>query len=112
MSEQCSESKLNNIIDTPLNCPNCGVPLGTADICPYCGTHFLDFAISTEKPFYIKIRHNGNLFIDRVRLQTLTVNQHSNDIDLYANDIKYITFSSPETTYELTLLSMGVNYRG
>ena len=41
-----------------LNCPNCGAPLGVKDVCEYCGTHFIDFTMDTEEPFYIKIRHN------------------------------------------------------
>ena len=45
-----------------LNCPNCGAPIDSTQ-CPYCGTVFFDFAaIDTEKPTYIRVKHQNHLF--------------------------------------------------
>ena len=67
-----------------LNCPNCGAPLGMNDVCEYCGTHFVDFTMDTEKPFYIKIRHNGLLYIDKVMLVHLQDRREIEPIAYYA----------------------------
>ena len=92
-----------------LNCPNCGAPLGISDKCEYCGTHFVDMTMDMEKPFYIKIRHNGMLFIDKVMMQSFQRDIIPNGIDLYSENVGYIDFRMPEITYNIELTSLGVN---
>ena len=93
-----------------LNCPNCGAPLGLSDRCEYCGTTFIDCTMDTEKPFYIKIRHNGMLFIDKVMMQSFRKDIRPNDFCTYSWDEPCLTFRMPETTYNIELMSLGVNY--
>ena len=64
-----SRKELKNFADNLLNCPNCGSPLGVEPVCKYCGTHFIDCTIDSTKPFYIKIRHNGQIYIDKVAME-------------------------------------------
>ena len=92
-----------------LNCPNCGAPLGLSDRCEYCGTTFIDCTMDTEKPFYIKVRHNGALFIDKVRMQSFQKDIMPNSINLYSVNGRYVDFKMPETTYNIELMSLGVN---
>ena len=41
------------------NCPNCGAPIAS-DICPYCGTAFLDWScIDERKASFVKVKFNG-----------------------------------------------------
>jgi hypothetical protein len=55
------------------NCPNCGAPIA-AEKCPYCGTVIYDFScIDTEEVNWIKIKHNGRVFMCRARMLTTTV---------------------------------------
>ena len=93
-----------------LNCPNCGAPLGTQDVCEYCGTHFIDYTMDAEEPFYIKIRHNGMVRIDKVRMIRAGIEQDTPTIN-YADDIKGIygiKYGPPEVTYRIELMSLGV----
>lgn len=93
-----------------LNCPNCGAPLSYGCHCEYCGTNVMDFTIDKDKPFFIKIKIPGGVFIDRVRLMDLEKRVDcGNDVSLYYDNAKYITFRSPETTYKIELLSLGVD---
>lgn len=91
-----------------LNCPNCGAPLGMNDVCEYCGTHFVDFTMDTEKPFYIKIRHDGMLYIDKVRLVNLKDRREIETLAYYADDVSYRLNAAPSHTYSLELMSLGV----
>ena len=91
-----------------LNCPNCGAPLGMNDVCEYCGTHFVDFTMDTEKPFYIKIRHDGMLYIDKVRLVNLPDRREIEPIAYFADDVSYCLHAAPTHTYSFELMSMGV----
>ena len=45
-----------------LNCPNCGAPIQN-DICPYCGSVFLDWAcFDMNRPTFVKVRdHSGHI---------------------------------------------------
>lgn len=91
-----------------LNCPNCGAPLGLLDMCEYCGTTFIDCTMDTEKPFYIKVRHNGVLFIDKVMLRSFDSEINQQCIEL--NDaIRRYTYLAPERIYSIELESLGVN---
>ena len=58
------------------NCPNCGAPI-QADVCPYCGTVFYDFAsIDMDAPCYVKLKVNGNIIQARVYVSALDVSTH------------------------------------
>ena len=92
-----------------LNCPNCGAPLGLSDRCEYCGTTFIDCTMDTEKPFYIKVRHNGVLFIDKVMMQSFRKDIIPSSIEPYPIRDRYVYFRGPETTYNIELMSLGVN---
>lgn len=84
-----------------LNCPNCGAPI-ESEICPYCGTVFIDFAsMDTDKPFYLAIKHNGTVIkckamIEHAQLSTTFDNEAC---CLYADDRVYDTFSYPPKNY-------------
>lgn len=44
---------MNNLL---LNCPNCGAPVQN-DICPYCGSVFLDWAaFDMNQPTFVKVK--------------------------------------------------------
>ena len=58
-------------INESTNCPNCGAPI-ESERCPYCGTMFIDFAcMDLDKPFYLKIKHNGHIFTVKVKLRNI-----------------------------------------
>lgn len=78
------------------------------DVCEYCGTHFVDFTMDTEKPFYIKIRHNGMLYIDKVRLVHLQDRREIEPIAYFADDVSYCLHAAPTHTYSFELMSLGV----
>ena len=78
------------------------------DVCEYCGTHFVDFTMDTEKPFYIKIRHDGMLYIDKVRLVHLQDRRKIEPIAYFADDVSYCLHAAPTHTYSFELMSMGV----
>lgn len=93
-----------------LNCPNCGAPLGLKDVCEYCGTHFMDCTMDTEKPFYIKVRHGDSLLIDRVWISHFSMAVEPETESLYADGAKILTVCScVNRTYNIELESMGVN---
>lgn len=46
-----------------LNCPNCGAPIDS-DICPYCGSVFLDWtAYDMTKPTFVKVKGASGKYI-------------------------------------------------
>ena len=70
---------MSRLIDNFTNCPNCGSPV-VLDKCEYCGTTFYDFAsLEIGKPAYIKIRYNGQPFIAKAILETMSINIPSSD---------------------------------
>jgi len=91
-----------------LNCPNCGAPLGLSDKCEYCGTHFVDCTMDTEKPFYIKIRRGGALFVDKVYLSSMEVEMRDGGCSIEMRD-GFFRVPRIEKTYHIELESMGVN---
>lgn len=45
-----------------LNCPNCAAPIQD-DICPYCGSVFLDWAaFDVKRPTFVKIKDRNGMF--------------------------------------------------
>ena len=70
------------------NCPNCGAPI-ESEQCPYCGSVFVDFAcLDADKPFYIKVKHDGQITISRVRLASIT--KHIEYVGLCIDNVPYI----------------------
>lgn len=82
------------------NCPNCGAPI-ESERCPYCGSLFVDFAcIDTDQPFYMKVKHKGQIGIVKVMFRGLSI--HRDDpICMYANNEPIITMQS--TSGEMTM---------
>lgn len=79
------------------SCPNCGAAI-ESDICPYCGTHFIDFAcFRLGEPFWLKIKdEDGNIFIHKVFIENLTKHIAYNE-PLYCDD-KYISYCARPAT--------------
>ena len=84
------------------NCPNCGAPI-TSEKCPYCGTVFMDFgSIDADKPFFLKIKHNGEFYICRVILRSTEVSVNTNSLCLYSDNMREMIVPCPsETTITL-----------
>lgn len=62
------------------NCPNCGAPI-TDEKCPYCGTKFIDFScIDTDEPFYLKVKHNNDVFVSYVSVESITLDGVINEL--------------------------------
>ena len=62
------------------NCPNCGAPI-EAETCPYCGTVFLDFAaMDADQPFYMRVKHDGKIYILKVKMTSMEFKVETNDI--------------------------------
>ena len=62
------------------NCPNCGAPIET-ETCPYCGTVFLDFAaMDADQPFYMKVKHDGKIYILKVKMTSMEPKTECNDV--------------------------------
>lgn len=81
------------------NCPNCGAPIDS-EKCPYCGTVFVDFAaMDADKPFFMKIKKNGAVFVVKVILNSADMCSHTTD--LYRDNMLYT--SSLGLTTELTM---------
>lgn len=73
MTDQSYDRLIKDAIRTngSTNCPNCGAPI-ESERCPYCGTMFIDFAcMDSDKPFYLKIKHDGHIFITKVILRNI-----------------------------------------
>lgn len=64
--------------------------------------------MDTEKPFYIKIRHNGMLHIDKVMLVHLQDRREIEPIAYFADDVSYRINAAPTHTYSFELMSLGV----
>lgn len=71
------------------NCPNCGQPI-TGEKCQYCGTVFIDWAlIDTDKPFYLKFRHNGMITRAKCIARRFDVNTYQEGPTVYMDNIPY-----------------------
>lgn len=59
------------------NCPNCGAPIED-EKCLYCGTRFIDFAaMDADEPFFMKIKHDGEVFIVKVKLNSASMSSET-----------------------------------
>lgn len=71
--------------DYKKTCPNCGAAI-EGEKCSYCGTLFIDFAcIDARKPFYLKIKNSGTVFVAKVILNTMDMKMYSKPIIFYDN---------------------------
>lgn len=79
-----------------ITCPQCGAPI-VNDKCSYCGAYFYDFAcVDTRKPFFLKIKHEDQIHIYKVRMDTAEVTYRNNDTHLWSDNVKYTVISSPD----------------
>ena len=94
-----------------LNCPNCGAPV-SGEICSYCGTVIYDFAtINMDKPTYIKLKKDGNLFIFKALLTELSVEYRYDQMELYGDDRILDVVRVPE--FDITAKFSGLTqYKG
>ena len=77
-----------------LNCPNCGAPID-GEVCQYCGTVFVDMAvIDTQHPFYLKIKHEDQIHVVKVRMVHTEITLDSDEIKFYADEELYSTVRS------------------
>lgn len=75
------------------NCPNCGAPIEN-EKCPYCGSLFIDFAaMDADKPFFMKIKHNGEIFVVKVKLNNMSM--YSEPINLYTDNMMLCSICGP-----------------
>ena len=87
------------------NCPNCGAPI-TSDICPYCGTTFLDWScIDERKANYIKVKINGKIQLIKARMIGLSFDYNTVENTLWCDDQKYYSFCKPELNLHMDLLA-------
>ena len=86
-----------------LNCPNCAAPI-YSDICPYCGSVFLDWAaFDTSKPTFVKVkdRLTGHYRLLKLGTVSASINISDNPIHLYADNEVYCSVqSNPDITIE------------
>lgn len=86
-----------------LNCPNCGAPIQD-DICPYCGSVFLDWAaFDIQKPTFVKVRSwDGHIKLMKIATCSIDhVYESANEAYIYADDQRYfVQHSFPEIRFE------------
>jgi hypothetical protein len=87
------------------NCPNCGAPIAS-DICPYCGTAFLDWScIDERKENWIKIKFNGQIRLVKARMTYLGFEYDAPETTLLCDDQKYFSIQSPEFKIHMDMLA-------
>lgn len=59
-----------------LNCPNCGAPIQD-DICPYCGSVFLDWAtFDVKRPTFVKVKDwRGHVHLIKLGMASVSLQQ-------------------------------------
>lgn len=86
-----------------LNCPNCGAPIQN-DICPYCGSVFLDWAaFDIQKPTFVKVRSwDGHIKLMKIATCSIShVYEAPDQVYLYADDQRYHAIQSfPQVRFE------------
>lgn len=84
-----------------LTCPQCGAPI-IEEKCSYCGVLFYDFAcIDTNKPFFMKIKHDDNIYIYKVKMDQVQVTCQNDETRLYSDDIVYSVIPSQHVDINL-----------
>lgn len=86
-----------------LNCPNCGAPIQN-DICPYCGSVFLDWAaFDIRRPTFVKVKdYQGRILLMRLSTPSIRITIGSNDTEYFYADNRPIAYISrfPDATIE------------
>lgn len=79
-----------------LNCPNCGAPV-QSDICPYCGSVFLDWAcFDMNRPTFVKIRnHRGHIVMMKLSPEYVSINYDYNTVEIYGDNERLCRISKP-----------------
>lgn len=77
-----------------LNCPNCGAPIQD-DICPYCGSVFLDWAsFDVSRPTFVKVKdHFGHIQLMKLGTGSISIHQDF-DERFYADNNPYLLVRS------------------
>lgn len=87
------------------NCPNCGAPI-SGDICPYCGTAFIDWScIDERKANFIKVKFNGRIHLMKVHMISLGFNYNTPETALWCDDQVYCSIRKPELNLHMDLLA-------
>lgn len=86
-----------------LNCPNCEAPIQD-DICPYCGSVFLDWAaFDIQKPTFVKVR-SWDGHIKLMKIATCSIRDVYDPVNgeyFYADNQRYyVRKSFPEIRLE------------
>lgn len=85
------------------NCPNCGQPI-TGEKCQYCGTVFIDWAlIDTDKPFYLKFRHNGMITRAKCIARTFDLTVHQESPTMFYSDNEPYARICPQDSMTITV---------
>ena len=73
-----------------LNCPNCGAPIQD-DICPYCGSVFLDWAsFDVSRPTFVKVKdHFGHIQLMKLVTGSIRINEDYGE-RFYADNNPYL----------------------
>lgn len=79
-----------------LNCPNCGAPV-QSDICPYCGSVFLDWAcFDMNRPTFVKIRnHRGHIVMMKLSPENVSIDYDYNAVEIYGDNERFYRISEP-----------------
>lgn len=75
-----------------INCPNCGAPIQN-DICPYCGSVFLDWAsFDLKKPTFVKVKdHFGHIRLLKLGTGSIQVNSDpAEETTVYMDNRPYV----------------------
>lgn len=87
------------------NCPNCGAPI-SSDICPYCGTAFLDWSCIDEgKANWIKVKIHGKIHLLKAHMTSMDFEFNTPDITFFADNRKYLYQRSQELNLHMDLLA-------
>jgi hypothetical protein len=85
-----------------INCPNCAAPI-ESDICPYCGSVFLDWAsFDMKRPTFVKIFDgNGNLNLMKIKPVSAGIKYETDDpVFYYDNERLHSIHTSPTLKIE------------
>ena len=97
-----------------LNCPNCGAPIQN-DVCPYCGSVFLDWAaFDISKPTFVKVRdHQGRFLLMKVKTPHVKIDINQDVEEFYADNRKCVQVTaSPNITLNAEFVAEPFTYQG
>ena len=81
-----------------LNCPNCAAPI-ESDICPYCGSVFLDWAsFDMKRPTFVKVfDSDGNLNLMKIKPVSAGIKYESDDGYFYGDNNRILSVTTSPT---------------